>query len=104
MHDGRARANAKRPIPELREAEPLRVGKRKAASQVAGLPSAGGSSTPNKDGGKQPYDSRVGPDGRPLEMLYEQDGILFEHDPREEANKEAAEEKQAAFNAAMEGA
>jgi len=35
-------------------------------------------------------------------MLFEQDGILFEHDPREEANKDAAQKQQTTFNAAME--
>jgi hypothetical protein len=93
----------KQSIPELREAEPLVVEKRKAASQAADSSSAGGSSPPKKAGRKQPYDARVGPDGSPHEMLYEQDEINFKHDPREEANTKAAAEQQTAFNAAIEG-
>ena len=40
--------------------------------------------------------ARVGPDGSPHEMLYEQDEINIKHDPREEANTKAAAEQQTA--------
>ena len=93
----------KQPIPKLREAEPHEVEKRKAVSQAVDSSSAGGSSPPKRAGRKQPYDARVGPDGSPHEMLYEQDEINFKHDPREEANTKAAAEQQTAFNAAIEG-
>ena len=70
-------------------------GKRKAASQASG-------SSCKKT--KESYDVRVGPDGRPTAALFEQDGVFFEHDPRKEANQQAAKATQDTFNTAMRGA